>query len=63
MDEPLGRNDGSYKGLRLFTCPDGYGVFARGENVKVGNYPERNLLEEGDEEDEEDDSQNEDDEI
>lgn len=49
LDEPLGRNDGSYKGERFFDCADGYGVFARGENVKVGDYPEVDLMDEGDE--------------
>lgn len=44
LDEPLGRNDGSYKGMRFFDCVDGYGVFARGENVSVGDFPERDLM-------------------
>jgi tubulin-folding cofactor B len=50
LDEPLGRNDGSYKGERFFDCVDGYGVFARGENIKVGDYPEVDLMDEDDEE-------------
>ena len=57
LDEPLGRNDGSYKGVKYFTCPAGYGVFTRGCNVTVGYFPELDILLEGDEEeeDEEDD--------
>jgi tubulin-folding cofactor B len=51
FDEPLGRNDGSIKGVKIFDCPDGYGVFARGNNVTVGDFPEKDLMEESDEED------------
>jgi tubulin-folding cofactor B len=37
LDEPVGQNDGTYKGERYFeNCPQGYGCFARGENVQCG---------------------------
>ena len=51
FDEPLGRNDGSVKGVRLFECPPGFGGFVLGKNIKCGDFPERDLLDE-DEEDE-----------
>eukprot|EP00919_Chromeraceae_sp_WS-2016_P029145 GHVR01069104.1.p1 GENE.GHVR01069104.1~~GHVR01069104.1.p1 ORF type:complete len:201 (+),score=27.70 GHVR01069104.1:109-711(+) len=41
LDEPSGRNDGTHKGKRYFECKgEGYGLFARHENVTVGDFPE-----------------------
>jgi tubulin-folding cofactor B len=53
-DEPVGKNDGSVKGKRYFSC-EGVGgmrgLFVRPERVTVGDYPVLDEL--GMEEDEE----------
>lgn len=51
FDEPLGRNDGSIKGVRLFECSPGFGAFVRGKNVTCGDFPERDLMDDDEEED------------
>jgi len=50
LDEPSGSNDGSIKGRQVFTCPDKYGAFVRGANVSVGDYPERDIFADSDDE-------------
>lgn len=51
FDEPVGHNDGSVKGVKVFECPMGYGAFVRGHNVKVGDFPEADLFGSDDDED------------
>ena len=40
LDEPLGKNDGTVKGVRVFEAEPGYGVFCRPKNVVCGDYPD-----------------------
>ena len=35
-DEPVGKNDGTVKGKRFFTCPPKYGGFLRPDKLQVG---------------------------
>lgn len=52
FDEPVGKGNGTAKGIKLFDCLDKFGGFVRGKNVKVGDYPEREInLDDDDEED------------
>jgi len=39
FDEPVGKNDGSVNGKRVFECMDGYGSFQRPKSVSCGDYP------------------------
>ena len=51
LDEPLGKNDGSVKGKKLFDAPAGYGLVVRPNKVNVGDFPEEEMLWSSDEED------------
>ncbi|CAG9467762.1 unnamed protein product [Pedinophyceae sp. YPF-701] len=44
-DEPVGKNDGSVKGTKVFECAPGYGGFVRPDKMKVGDYPPLDDLE------------------
>lgn len=43
FDEPLGHNDGTVKGVKIFEAAPGYGAFIRGKNITVGDFPEVGL--------------------
>ena len=38
LDEPLGKNDGSLKGVAYFHCEANYGTFARPSTVELGDF-------------------------
>ncbi len=48
FDEPVGKTDGTAKdGKRYFEAPgSNYGGFVRGRNVEVGDFPERDIMDE-----------------
>ena len=49
FDEPVGKSDGTVKGgQRYFSTDPGRGGFVRGKNVDVGDYPERDIMDEFD---------------
>ena len=56
LDEPVGQNDGSVKGVSYMPDTPGprYGVFCRPNKVQVGDFPERDFLDDSDLEDSED---------
>ena len=51
FDEPVGKSDGYVKGNKIFDCAPKYGGFIRGADLKVGEYPERELMDEDEIED------------
>ncbi len=55
FDEPVGKTDGTTKnGNRYFDAPGPkYGGFVRGKNLQVGDFPERDIMDELDDSDDE----------
>jgi tubulin-specific chaperone B len=49
FDEPVGKNDGSFGGIRFFDCPSGYGGLIRPAKVTTGDFPEVDPFEDDDE--------------
>lgn len=43
LDDPFGKNDGSIKGTRYFTCKMNHGSFVRPLVVETGDFPPENL--------------------
>lgn len=35
LEQPFGKNDGSYKGIRYFKCPENHGVFVRADKLSL----------------------------
>jgi tubulin-folding cofactor B len=60
FDEPVGKTDGSVpcsngkKDKRYFTAMPQYGSFIRGKNVEVGDFPERDIMDEVDDDSDDD---------
>jgi tubulin-folding cofactor B len=52
FDEPAGLTDGTVKGVRYFECEENHGSFVRAKNFKVGDFPERDLMDSDEEDDE-----------
>jgi len=46
LDEPLGKGNGTVKGTKLFECGDNHASFVRPDKVEVGDFPERDPLDE-----------------
>ena len=53
FDEPVGLTSGTVKGVTYFDCPESYGSFVRAKNMEVGDFPEKDLMEDDDDDDEE----------
>lgn len=52
FDEPVGKNNGSLKGVKYFEAKPKHGSFLRPDNVEVGDYPELDLFDDLDDDDE-----------
>lgn len=51
FDEPVGKSDGSVKGIRIFECAPLYGGILRPNQVEVGDFPVADIFAELQEED------------
>lgn len=52
FDEPVGKTDGSAKGKKYFDALPGFGGFIRGTNVQAGDFPERDIFDDDDDDSE-----------
>ena len=43
LDEPCGKNNGSFNGVSYFQCPNKYGMFLRPSEIIVGDFPELDI--------------------
>ena len=43
LDEPFGKNNGSYNGTKYFESLAKYGMFLRPDKINVGDYPELDI--------------------
>ena len=50
FDEPVGKSNGTVNGKKLFECEQNYGGLIRGRNLKCGDFPVRDLMDESDDE-------------
>ena len=46
LDEPTGENNGTYKGKQYFEAMDKCGVFVRPMDLQVGDFPEKDIFDE-----------------
>ena len=50
LDEPSGHNDGTFENQRFFEAPPRHGIFVRPHNLEVGDFPERDLWDDSEDE-------------
>lgn len=51
LDEPLGKHDGTVRGVRYFACPPKYGELLKPSELRVGDFPEIDPFADDEEED------------
>ena len=55
FDEPVGKSDGTVGGTHYFDAMPKFGGFCRGKNVQVGDFPERDIFDELEDDSDDDD--------